>query len=155
MEPVQQRLDRIMADLTSGASTGLTKMADGQYLVAAAADPEVLVTIEAAREPDRIVLQALIGTLSSVEAERMARAALVLSASSASQGGPAVGLNDDSRALFAVRSLPLGAPFGDLGEAIARFIAQAVDLKSALASGTILALVRGEEAQVDETMIRI
>lgn len=155
MEPVQQRLDQIMADLTAGATTGLTKMADGQYLVAAAADPEVLVTIEAAKTPDRIVLQALIGTLSSVEAERMARAALVLSAASASQGGPAIGLNDDSRALFAVRSLPLGLAAGDVGEAIAHFIAQSVDLKTAVTAGSILALVRGDEAQVDETMIRI
>lgn len=155
METVQQRLDQIMAELTSGATTGLTKMPEGQYLVAAAADPEVLVTIEAAREPDRFVLQALIGTLSTVEAERMARAALVLSAASAAQGGPAIGLNDDSRALVAIRALPASLGFGDVGEAIALFIAQSVDLKDAVAAGSILALVRGEEAQVDETMIRI
>lgn len=155
MEPVQQQLDAIMADLTAGASTGLTKMADGQYLVAAAADAEVLVTIEAAREPDRIVLQALIGTLSTVEAERMARAALVLSAASASQGGPAVGLNDESRALVAIRSLSFAIGAGNVGEAIALFIAQSVDLKSAVAAGSILALVRGDEEQVTEAMIRV
>ncbi len=155
MEQVQHQLDRIMADLTAGATTGLTRMSDGQYLVAAAADPEVLVTIEAAQEPDRIVLQALIGTLSTVEAERMARAALVLSAASAAQGGPAVGLNDDSRALFAIRALPIRLAPGDVGEAIALFIAQSVDLKSAVAAGSILALVQSDEAQVDETMIRI
>jgi hypothetical protein len=155
MEPVQQQLDRILDDLTQGGTAGLTKMADGQYLIAAAADPDVLVTIEAAREPDRIVLQALIGTLSTVEAERMARAALVLSASSASQGGPAVGLDEESRALVALRALPIGLAPGDAGEAISRFIGQAVELKVAVANGSILALVRGEGLAVDDSMIRV
>jgi hypothetical protein len=155
METAQQRLDQIMADLTSGASAGLTKMPEGQYLVAAAADPDLMVTIEAVRDPDRIVLQALIGSLSTVEGERLARAALVLSATSAVQGGPAVGLHDESRTLIAIRAIPIALAFGEVGEAIALFIAQAVDLKAALAAGSILAMVRGEEAQVDETMIRI
>jgi hypothetical protein len=155
MEPVQQQLDRILDDLTQGGTAGLTKMADGQYLIAAAADPDVLVTIEAARAPDRIVLQALIGTLSTVEAERMARAALVMSASSASQGGPAVGLDEESRALVALRALPIGLAPGDAGEAISRFIGQAVELKVAVANGSILALVRGEGLAVDDSMIRV
>lgn len=155
MDTARQQLDRILQEVTQGQLASMTKTTAGAYLVAAAADAEVLVSIEAAEGPDRIVLQALIGTLSTVEAERMARAALVLSAASASQGGPAVGLEEESRALVALRALPIGITPGDAAEAIARFIAQAVDLKAAIASGSILALVKGEDVAVDETMIRI
>jgi hypothetical protein len=155
MDTVQQKLDRILEDVTQGQLATLTKSNEGAYMVTAMADPAVVVAIEAAQAPDRIVLQALIGTLSTVEAERMARAALVLSAASASQGGPAVGLEEESRALIAIRALPIGITPGDAAEAIARFIAQAVDLKGAIANGSILAMVKGEEAAFDETMIRI
>jgi hypothetical protein len=155
MDTTQQKLDRILDEVTQGQLSSMTRTAEGAYLVTAIADPEVVVAIEAATGPDRIVLQALIGTLSTVEAERMARAALVLSAASTSQGGPAVGLEEESRALVALRALPIGIAAGDVAEAIARFIAQAVELKAAIASGSILALVKGEEATFDETMIRV
>ena len=155
METVQQQLDRLLVAMTEGNTAKFNKMPEGQYLLAAAADPEVLVTIEAAQEPDRIVLQALIGTLSTVEAERMARAALVLSASSAAQGGPAVGLDDESRSLVAIRCLPLTIDPTEAGIVVMQFLTHAVELKAALVKGTILALVRGDEPPVEENMIRI
>lgn len=155
METVQQQLDRLLDAMTAGDTARFSKMPEGQYLIAAAEDPEVLVTIEAAPEPDRIVLQALIGTLSTVEAERLARAALVLSAASAAQGGPAVGLDDESRALLALRCLPIAIDPTEAGILFMQFIAHSVALKSALAQGSILALVRGDEPQVEENMIRI
>lgn len=150
-----RKLQDLIDDLT-GPDNRPERTADGRFIVSAAANPAVVISIEAEEAPERVLLQAALGTLPAHDVARMARAALSMSAASAAQGGPAVGLDPDSNTLLAVRCIALGTDSGQFGEADAIFAAQAVELHAALGRGVLATLVPAEAApDLGASMIRL
>ena len=157
------QLDQMMRELTGDNADQLQKTADGRFVMHAARDSNVMVSVEALEEPARVVMQALIGSLSGPDSPRMARALLEVNAASAIQGGPAIALNDETDAIFTIRALPFETTVGTvldantLGVGIAAFIGQSVDLFAAIKSGKVLDLAASQDLAPEDfaSMIKV
>lgn len=157
------KLGAMMRQLAGDRAGDLQQTTDGRFILSATQQPEVTVSVEAVPEHDRVVMQALIGSLSGPESARMARAILQANAVSAVQGGPAIALIDETDAIFTIRALPFETAGGtvldsdSLGSAIAAFIAQSIDLRTAISDGSVLELAATDGAGPDEfdTLIKV